>query len=228
MRAALQSALIFASLAGALTAREPASLPGSFELGAAYKIECGVGPARQDCQGQLCLESDEWLVLETIRPGRTERASPVSRVPIANRYFKNVAIGRSTTRHWIPRNAASTVQRVEGPTGSEQAANEQRQPPQLEVGQRAVVIWLSAGKLETSAGNLVTVDTNGLLLEQHLRETHVEAVPGLSGLPLVGSLFRRSVVSHKRVEQQIALSQVLSIEVADNFFERETSDPSAP
>jgi len=228
MRAALPSALIFAAAIGVLVAQEAAPSTGELVLGAAYTIECGVGSARQTCEGQLCLASDDWLVLETVRPGRTERASPVARAPIANRYFKNVGIGRSTTRKWIPRSAAASVQQVERPDGSEPSADEQRQPPKLEVGERAVVTWLSAGKLATDVGYLVTIDKRELLLDQRLRETHVEAVPGLSSLPLVGTLFRRSVVSHKRVEQQIPLSQVLLIEVADNFFERPRAEPAAP
>jgi hypothetical protein len=229
MRAALSSALIFASLACVLNAQEPTSPPtGSLELGAAYKIECGVGPARQTCEGQLCLASDEWLVLETVRPGRTERASPVAHIPIANRFYKNVGIGRSTTRQWISRVAAATVQQVERPVESGPEAEQPRQPPELKAGERAIVTWLFAGQLEASVGHVVTIDTHGLLLEQNVREAHVAAVPGWGGLPLVGSLFRRTVVSRRRVEQQIALSQVLPIEVADNFFEREASDRPAP
>ena len=193
------------------------------KLGEAYEIQSGPAEISKRYVGRLILRNDDWLVLEFVRPGRVERGAPVAPgIPVANRIFHTVGIGRNATQYWIPTGRAQVV-------GQPQLAETplRKAPMDLALGADVVAEWTEKGQAKVAPGKLVAVDPGYVSLEHTARVLVSRAVPGLGDLPLIGGWFRSEHSKVERTEHHIARADLLCIRVEDNFFEREPAELTA-
>ncbi len=178
------------------------------ELGDGYEVVVRRDGVEQRYSGKLVQVTDEWIVLRTLSEGRNEYGVPVmSKVPYANRLFRNVGIGRSTNDRWIPRDAATIVGRSMREERGDFPPLAAQEPTWKEV----VRIDLAQGeKVDDFAG---TLTREGETLHHiHLVVEEVETPwPVLGRLPVLGGTFTTREVVLREEARDVPLGSVLSV-----------------
>jgi hypothetical protein len=178
------------------------------EIGDGYTISIERGGVKKQFNGTLVKATDRWLVLMTVLEGRHESAVPVvSKVPGIGRLFRNVGIGRMNEYVWLPREAATVQGRV--------IATEPRkiEPPENELprsGTDFSIQFVQEGKVVDRFGKF-TLGEEQITCCTTRSEARVRGVPVLAELPVMGSLFRRTTIHVREVEEQFSWNDVLCI-----------------
>jgi hypothetical protein len=181
------------------------------ELGDRYKVVVRRDNVEQRYSGELVQLTDEWLVLRHVSEGRSEHGVPVlSKIPYANRMFRNVGVGRQTSDCWIPRSAATVVGRF--------LVNDNSDFERLSADHPA---WDRAQHVQFSAdgqiGNrfgCVTLDGDTIRYFDFTSRDVSVPWPVLGHLPGVGHVFTTYEVELQEVEREVPLKNVMSVLVS--------------
>ncbi len=206
--------LLLAAAGSALAAAPPPTV--ELEVGERYEIRSGDAEPEQRFSGTLILRNDEWIVLETVWPGRAERGVPVfPKVPGFNRLFRSVGAGSAAVQYWIPAGKAQAIARLEPLTEPAEA-----KPQTLAPGSTAEAIWALDGKLQNAQGKVAALDATRMTLECKTHLVEERGVPYLNEVPVVGKWFRSTSSRTEQATYEIPRSDLICVMVLDGFFER--------
>lgn len=212
--------LLSAAAASAMAADPPAV--ADLVIGDRYEIRSGDIEPEQHFSGTLILRNDEWIVLETVWPGRAERGVLVEpgevhlgRPFFTSRVYRHVAVGSTVVQHWIPAGKAQVIARLEPPAEPVEA-----EPQTLAPGSAVEAIWATDGKLQNAQGKVTTLDATQMTLECQTHLVEERGVPFLNEVPVVGKWFRSKTSRTEQATYEIPRSDLLCVIVLDGFFER--------
>ncbi|MFO0896573.1 MAG: hypothetical protein U0836_03990 [Pirellulales bacterium] len=212
--------LLLAVAASAMAAEPPAV--ADLVVGERYEIRSGDVKPEQRFSGTLILRNDEWIVLETVWPGRAERGVLVEpggvhlgRPFFTSRVYRHVAVGSTVVQHWIPAGKAQVIARLEPPTEPTEA-----EPQTLAPGSTAEAIWAIDGKLQNAQGKVAGLDATRMTLECKTHVVEERGVPYLSEVPVVGKWFSWKNSRTEQATYEIPRSDLICVIMLDGFFER--------
>jgi hypothetical protein len=216
--------LLLAAATSAVAAERPAL--ADLVVGDRYEIRSGDLEPEQRFSGTLILRNDEWIVLETVWPGRAKgKETPKERgaavevhlgTPFfTSRAYRHVAVGSTVVQHWIPAGKAQVIARLEPPTEPVEA-----KPQALAPGSAAEAIWATGGKLQNAQGKVTTLDATQMTLECQIHLVEERGVPFLNEVPVVGKWFRSKTSRTEQATYEIPRSDLICVITLDGFFER--------
>jgi len=173
-----------------------------------YTIRVERRGASESYTGLLLLAHPDWIVLQHEEAGRQEGV-PVSQRPFFHRMFKNV--GRHEILVWLPREAATIVQRVK--------PHDQR--PLVDVAELGTpfcfsscqIDYVEAGELKKLQGGLLHAEDADFTIQWETMVAEQKSLPLLSDIPLVGRAFRYPVLAAQYRDHKLKRDDVLAVRV---------------
>ncbi|MBX3413536.1 MAG: hypothetical protein KF708_12670 [Pirellulales bacterium] len=174
-----------------------------------YTIRVERNGTSESYTGVLVQVRPDWIVLQREEAGRHEGV-PMSQRPFFHRTFKNVGIGREESIVWLPREAATIVQRVRPHEQTPLRHVTDREPP---AEQFCHVDYAEGGELKLLKGTLTHDDGTDLRIVSESLVPEQKRMPLLGDIPLVGRAFQRQIFVPQHREQKLAREDVLAVRV---------------
>lgn len=174
-----------------------------------YTIRIERNGASESYTGVLVQVQTDWIVLQREEVG-PQAGVPVSQRPFFQRTFKNIGVGREEHLVWLPREAATIVQRVQPHERAPLPAIEGVTPPR---DQLCHIDYAEAGELKQLQGTLTHEEGTDLKIVSETMVAEQKSVPLLGGIPIVGRAFQRQVLIRQHREQKLAREDVLAVRV---------------
>lgn len=193
-----------------LAQEESTAAVNELVTGDQYTIRVERSGASESYTGLLLLAHPDWIVLQQEEAGRHEGV-PISQRPFFNRMFKNVDIGREEILVWLPREAATIVQRVK--------PHDQR--PLVDVAELGTpfcfsscdIDYVEAGELKKLHGALFQVEDADFTIKWETMVAEQKSLPLLGDIPLVGRAFQYPVFAAQYHEHKLMCEDVLAVRV---------------
>ena len=188
---------------------ESAAAVNELVTGDEYTIRVERHGASESYIGNLLLATPDWIVIQQEESG-PHAGVPRSQLPFFTRSFKNVGIGREVYIVWLPRDAATIMQRVMPHAYEPLPKVDGTEPPSDSF---CHVDYAEAGEMKTLKGTLAHEAGTDLTIRSEMAVAEQRSIPLLGDIPLVGRAFTRQILIAQHREQKLAREDVLAVHI---------------